>query len=221
MVFGSLWPVALFAAGLALILVGLGLTYGYGQVRRFDPGPGADPTAMPHAVVPLIRGLARKGSVSLVAGIVLVVVATVAHGGVPVNPGTLSPRVPTASLLWGSVLGAMLVVLTYNVMHHRVKAMLFPADGQDPERIVRVHANFAEYAPTGLALLLAAELGGAPPLLAHLGGGAFACGRLVHAFGMTRAPLHPGRILGIQLTLFALAYLVVVDLIVVVALLRA
>lgn len=54
------------------------------------------------------------------------------------------------------------------------------------ERAMRVHANFAEYAPLALVLLLLLELRGAWPALVHLLAAALVVGRALHAYGVSQ-----------------------------------
>ncbi len=58
--------------------------------------------------------------------------------------------------------------------------------GSDLERRVRVHANFAEYAPFALLLLGMAEIRGADPVWLNGGGILLVAGRLAHAVGLSR-----------------------------------
>jgi hypothetical protein len=51
-------------------------------------------------------------------------------------------------------------------------------------RAIRAHANFAEYAPLALLLLLAIALLGGPSAWLHGLGAGFTLGRVFHAFGM-------------------------------------
>jgi uncharacterized membrane protein YecN with MAPEG domain len=69
--------------------------------------------------------------------------------------------------------------------------------GSDLERRVRVHANFAEYAPFALLLLGMAEIRGADPFWLNAGGILLVAGRLAHAVGLSRpASDDLGRIIG-------------------------
>ncbi len=60
--------------------------------------------------------------------------------------------------------------------------------GADPrmERAVRVHANFVEYVPLILLLLLLAELNGLPGWALHAAGAVLVASRLLHAWGLSR-----------------------------------
>lgn len=78
--------------------------------------------------------------------------------------------------------------------------------GAEIERPSRVHANFAEYVPLALLLLLMAELRGADPAMLHLAGAALLAGRAAHAWGMSREPeLLPLRVAGMAATFTVIA----------------
>jgi uncharacterized membrane protein YecN with MAPEG domain len=52
----------------------------------------------------------------------------------------------------------------------------------------RVQANFAEYVPLALVLLLLAELGAAPAAVLHGSALLLLASRLLHAWGLSRSP---------------------------------
>ena len=87
----------------------------------------------------------------------------------------------------------LMLVLAYNVGSRRgAQGQLQPGDMGDAvlTRAIRAHANFAEYAPIVLLLLLMLALLGFAPLWLHLYGGGFTIGRVIGAIGMMRAQ-HP------------------------------
>ena len=53
---------------------------------------------------------------------------------------------------------------------------------------MRVHANFAEYAPFALLLMALAESLAPPHHLMHLVGLTLVAGRLLHAYGLSQTP---------------------------------
>jgi uncharacterized membrane protein YecN with MAPEG domain len=55
-------------------------------------------------------------------------------------------------------------------------------------RAMRVHANFAEYVPLALLLILMLEFQGASAYIVNLLGLVLLGGRAVHAFGVSREP---------------------------------
>ncbi len=68
-------------------------------------------------------------------------------------------------------------------------------------RLIRVQANFIEYVPIALLLLLMLELGGLPATWLWIFGGALLLARVLHAFGLSRsAGSSPGRAIGALLT---------------------
>ena len=70
----------------------------------------------------------------------------------------------------------------------RTRKVAIGAQG-DPvvERAMRVHANFAEYAPFALLLLFMLETNGGSPILLHILCIALAAGRASHAYGVSNA----------------------------------
>jgi uncharacterized membrane protein YecN with MAPEG domain len=87
----------------------------------------------------------------------------------------------------------LLLVLAYNVGSRRgSQGQLQPGDTGDAvlTRAIRTHANFAEYAPIVLLLLLMLAVLGFDPLWLHVYGGGFTAGRVIGAIGMMR-PNHP------------------------------
>jgi uncharacterized membrane protein YecN with MAPEG domain len=68
-----------------------------------------------------------------------------------------------------------------------------------------VHANFAEYVPLALILLVLAELTGAAGLTLHALGLALLIGRVLHAYGVSQAEEdYRFRVAGMALTFVAL-----------------
>jgi hypothetical protein len=92
---------------------------------------------------------------------------------------------PIVTMLYAALCGVLLIALALNVVRLRLGRKV-PL-GIDPtlEQPVRVHGNFAEYAPTFLVLLLLAELGGAAFWFLHLTGATFVAGRMLHAYGLS------------------------------------
>jgi uncharacterized membrane protein YecN with MAPEG domain len=96
---------------------------------------------------------------------------------------------PAVTMLYAGMLGILLVGLALNVVRLRLgkKVGLGVGEGGLLEQPVRVHANFTEYAPTFLVLLLVAELTGTAFAMLHTAGVVFVAARLLHAFGLSRA----------------------------------
>ena len=102
-----------------------------------------------------------------------------------------------------------LIPLSIAVIRIRRAQRIGIGDGGNRElaRAVRVQANFAEYTPFGLALLIALPLSGAAPWSVHVLGLALLVGRAAHAFGLGRSVgSSPGRVGGMMLTFFALIF---------------
>jgi len=91
--------------------------------------------------------------------------------------------------LYAALAALLFVALAALVVRARWKYRTGLGIGTEPamERAVRVHANFVEYVPLALVLLLLAELGGASPRLLHACGGLLVLSRLLHAYGLSRA----------------------------------
>ena len=110
--------------------------------------------------------------------------------------------------LYAGLLTALYLFLTCRVIVARRKQLVDMGDGNDPflRRLVRGHANFAEYAPLGLVLLGTLELGGWRPWLLHALGMMLLVGRAAHAWSFSVSELRlPSRTLGVVLTTTMLA----------------
>ena len=107
--------------------------------------------------------------------------------------------------LYAGVLAIMYVVLSARVILLRRKSGIVLGDSGDISltRRQRVHANFAEYAPLALVLLLIAEIQGTGAYALHSLCVILIVGRVLHAYGVGQehepAPfIH--RVLGMALT---------------------
>ena len=91
--------------------------------------------------------------------------------------------------LWAGLLGLLLLFLSGRVVNARNSQKILFGDGGNEvlQRHIRVHANFIEYVPLGLVLLLVLELNGAAPRLLNLLGASLLVARLLHAFGLSRS----------------------------------
>lgn len=91
-----------------------------------------------------------------------------------------------ALMLWSGLLGLLYLALAGLVVRHRYRAKVGIGDGGDPAlaRAIRVHANFAEYVPLTLVLLLLLALAGWGSLHIHVLAGALFAARAAHAVGM-------------------------------------
>jgi uncharacterized protein len=102
-----------------------------------------------------------------------------------------------------AALGFLTIVHALRVMNLRWKHKVSFGDGghSDLKVMIRVFGNHAEYAPIGLLLLAALEFVQAPVWYMHLTGMSLLLGRLLHAYGLPKPPLHFGRWVGMTLTL--------------------
>lgn len=109
--------------------------------------------------------------------------------------------------LYVGLSAVLLVVLSALVIRERARAHVSLGDGGDArlEKAIRAQGNFVEYTPLALLVIALAEMQGAPALAVHCLGAALVLGRVLHAFGLTRArDLHPARGAGMALTFLVL-----------------
>jgi uncharacterized membrane protein YecN with MAPEG domain len=109
---------------------------------------------------------------------------------------------------YAAVLALLFVALSWRTIGLRRRYRVAVGDGGHPEllRAMRVHANFAEYAPLSLGLILMVELQGSPSWLVHALGVALVVGRGSHAWGVSQtAENFRFRITGMMLTLGVLS----------------
>ena len=114
---------------------------------------------------------------------------------------------PVTALYAGS-LALWFLVLSYRVVGRR-RAGISLGDGDDPGmlRVVRGHANFAEYVPLALIMLAILELGGTSLLVLHLVGLALLAGRLLHGYALSFTQQFAfGRFWGMLLTYAVLTF---------------
>lgn len=109
--------------------------------------------------------------------------------------------------IYAALLGVLYLVLSGRAIRARRSARkAIGALGDTAlDRHVRVHANFAEYAPFVLLLLAFAEIREAPEGLLHLACAGLVVGRLSHAWGVSQEPENfKFRTYGMMATFFAL-----------------
>ncbi len=109
----------------------------------------------------------------------------------------------TVTMLYAGLLAPIFLYLTFRVIRFRRDRRVDMGDAGDPllQRYVRAHANFAEYAPFGVLLLLLVEAGGWPGWLVHLLGCTLVLGRVAHAWSFSVPELRePSRVVGMVLT---------------------
>ena len=114
----------------------------------------------------------------------------------------------TVTLLYAGALAIWFVVLSLKVILARVgPGNPSLGDGGNPGvlRLMRGHANFAEYAPLILLLMALLELNGLPKWALHGLGATLLLGRLLHGYALSFTQGFVfGRSAGIALTLIAL-----------------
>ena len=90
--------------------------------------------------------------------------------------------------LYAALLAFVFIALSAHVIRFRRLLKIGLGSNGDAalERAMRVHANFAEYAPFALLLLAFAEMQGGYGPLIHMLAGALLIGRCVHAYGLSR-----------------------------------
>lgn len=108
---------------------------------------------------------------------------------------------------YAAPLALLFVRLSLRTIHARRSTGISIGDGgqADLTRAMRVQANFAEYTPIALLMIVLAELQGLPGLLVHALGITLLAARLVHAYGVSREPEDfRFRIIGMQLTVWTI-----------------
>jgi hypothetical protein len=122
-------------------------------------------------------------------------------------------NIPVTTIL-ASLLAVVFLVLSLRVIRLRVEKKVAHGDGGDEElrRAIRGHANWAEYAPIGILLVLFAELQSVNIILLAALAAAFALGRSFHAYGFAFTAGNVFlRVRGMQLTFFTIAILAVLN----------
>jgi uncharacterized membrane protein YecN with MAPEG domain len=90
--------------------------------------------------------------------------------------------------LYAALAALLLLALAGLVVRARWRYRTGLGIGTEPamERAVRVHANFVEYVPLTLVLLLLAELASGPAGLLHACGATLIVCRVLHAYGLSQ-----------------------------------
>lgn len=107
-----------------------------------------------------------------------------------------------------AMLTFMYLVLTACVFYGRQSGLgpgLGVGENETFIRMIRSHANFGEYVPLFLILLMLLELATVSTMILSLLSGAFIVGRFCYLFGITVASALHYRILGMILTISVLA----------------
>jgi len=109
--------------------------------------------------------------------------------------------------LYAALLAMLFAGLAIRVIGRRRAAQVSLGDGGDRQllRRQRAHANFAEYVPLTLVLMLCAELQQAAAWYLNLVGCCLVAGRFLHAYAVSQEPEPMSlRVSGMGLTLSAL-----------------
>ena len=93
---------------------------------------------------------------------------------------------PAISSLYVGLLAIMLVGLSVYVVKGRFKHQVGLADGGNKDMLkrIRAHANFTEYVPMLVLMLVIMELNGFPAWMLHIYGLGILITRLLHAYGL-------------------------------------
>jgi hypothetical protein len=94
------------------------------------------------------------------------------------------------SILYTALLGLLLIALSVNVVlaRKRYRVGLGVGSEQGMQQAVRVQANFAEYVPFAVVLLVLSELMALPTVAVHVAGIVLLTSRVLHAWGLSHSP---------------------------------
>jgi uncharacterized membrane protein YecN with MAPEG domain len=118
---------------------------------------------------------------------------------------------PTVSLIFAAALGLLNFWLSLRVARVRMSRKIQIGHGDLPEMEARMraHANFNEYVPLALILMLLIELNVGPSRGLWVVGAILVVARVLHPFGMDRPAPNTYRASGAMLTWVALLALVI------------
>lgn len=122
----------------------------------------------------------------------------------------------TITPLYAGLLALVYVYLSARVItvRRQLKASLGDHGDKNLLKRLRVHANFAEYTPFALLLILMAETLGTSSWAVHLMCIGLVAGRLAHAYGVGSEPqLLKLRSLGMVLTFVVLVFAAVINIV--------
>jgi uncharacterized protein len=109
--------------------------------------------------------------------------------------------------LYAGLLALWFLVLSWRVVQRR-RSGIYLGDGGDPAllRVIRGHANFAEYVPLALLLMGVLEVSRVSIYLLHALGIVLLAARLLHGYALSFTDQFPfGRFWGATLTFIVLA----------------
>jgi hypothetical protein len=95
-----------------------------------------------------------------------------------------------ASFFYAGLLGLFLIALSVQVVlaRRRYRVGLGAGSEEGLQQAIRVQANFVEYVPFAVILLVLAELSGLPLPALHGAGILLVLSRVLHAIGLSRSP---------------------------------
>jgi uncharacterized protein len=111
---------------------------------------------------------------------------------------------PTISLLYAGILGLIAIGVSFPAGRLRGTTNIALGDGGNRELLLamRRHANFAEWVPIALILIVLLELNHVPGSVIHVLGAVLVIARLIHAFGLRPDTMKaPGRFVGAMATM--------------------
>jgi uncharacterized protein len=94
------------------------------------------------------------------------------------------------SFLYAGLLGLLLIALSAQVVlaRRRYRVRLGAGSEEGMQQVLRVQANFAEYVPFAVLLLVLGEIAGLPVAAVHGAGILLVASRVLHAVGLSRSP---------------------------------
>ncbi len=114
----------------------------------------------------------------------------------------MATLIPITALFVG-LHGLLAMLLVLKITRFRQKDKIAFGDGgnEGMQRAIRVQANFIEYVPLALIMILVLEIQGASEMLLYGLGTALFLGRVLHAYGLGKSSgATPGRFIGTLLT---------------------
>jgi hypothetical protein len=121
----------------------------------------------------------------------------------------------SVTALYAGILAIFVIALAINVTVHRARLRVSLGDGGNPVmlRMIRLHANAAEYVPLAIGLMLAYELNGGSHTALHIVGIVLIVARILQSWNMWVTEVAQfGRISGQTLTWLSIAALAVLNL---------
>jgi uncharacterized membrane protein YecN with MAPEG domain len=94
------------------------------------------------------------------------------------------------SIFYAGLLGLLLIALSINVVlaRKRYRVRLGVGTEEGMQQAVRVQANFSEYVPLAVVLLVLSDLTKMPEIAVHAAGLVLVTSRLLHAWGLSHSP---------------------------------